>query len=151
MTECLRYFSANDEFFALLVSTLGLKFAAFPPGIIAGAAAMAGTILHSEWCLSWFVLSPRDDPRSTPGAYRQPSRNNERISPMTASQAAYAAKMSEPRTLTLTRAEMEMVQGLVFRAFHAYRNLPGEKAAGDILSKIQEQCPDCVAETYSGD
>ena len=67
---------------------------------------------------------------------------------MPQSQAEYRKAMSEQRTITLTRAEMEMVVGLVQTAESTYWNggktFPGYAAARDIVDKASKQVPDCV-------
>ena len=70
---------------------------------------------------------------------------------MPQSQADFRKAMSEPRTITLTRAEMEMVVGLVQTAESTYWNggktFPGYAAARDIVDKASKQVPDCVGRT----
>lgn len=64
------------------------------------------------------------------------------------SQTAYRQTMNEPRSITLTRAEMEMVVALVIKARDTYWNngkpFPGYKAADEIINKMTQQVIDCV-------
>lgn len=65
--------------------------------------------------------------------------------------AEYRKVMAEPMTLTLTRSQIELVYSLTSTAFNSWTGKPGERAAGDILAAIQQQCPQCCPETYQVD
>lgn len=71
------------------------------------------------------------------------------------SQAEYRKIMEQPVTLTLTRAEMQMVSRAMATLESTYWNsgkpFPGHAGASSIVDKLRTQCPECVSRTYSED
>lgn len=72
---------------------------------------------------------------------------------MTAEQ--FSAAMNEPRELTLTRQQCEMIHGMASaRVSELWRNgkpAPGHERAKALADAIGKQHPDCMAACYAGE